>query len=187
MWDLHGEKLRYLVVGAWNTLFGYLLFLVLLALLGDPLRSLGSSSSSLLRWIGRDYYVIIGWIGWAVAVPQSTVTMKYLVFRGKGSLVRQIGRAYFVYLPAQGIGSVILWLTVRVLHLSPQVGALVTIAVTTVFSYIGHKYFTFRTPLEVGEVFDADLLAPHARMSDDIDTERDPESDESLPAPVEET
>jgi putative flippase GtrA len=155
---LHGEKIRYLAVGAWNTLFGYLLFLVLLALLSGPLRTLESSSSAVLQWIGKDYYLIVGWVGWVVAVPQSTLAMKYFVFRSRGRTLHEIGRAYFVYLPAQGLSTVILWLIVRVLHVSPQLGALMTIIVTTVFSYLGHKYFTFRVPLEVGEVVSEDLI-----------------------------
>lgn len=148
----HAEKLRFLVVGAWNTLFGYLLFLALLVLVGGPLRSLDSSPVSLFHTMGREYYVIVSWIAWIFAVPQSTATMKYLVFRKKGSLIRQTFRAYFIYLPAQGLGSAILWLAVGVIGLTPPIGALAAIGVTTVFSYVGHKYFTFKIPLGVGEV-----------------------------------
>jgi len=167
LWHMHGEKIRYLAVGAWNTLFGYMLFLVLLAVLGPQLRALESSSVSVLQWIGRDYYLVVGWVGWVFAVPQSTITMKYFVFRSRGRLLHEIGRAYFVYLPAQGIGTVVLWFMVGLLHMSPPIGALSTIVVTTVFSYVGHKYFTFRTPLEVGEVLGEDLL-----MSDLAETKQ---------------
>ena len=34
----------------------------------------------------------------------------------------------------------------KVLGLHPAIGQLVTVAFTTVFSYLGHKYFTFRQP-----------------------------------------
>jgi putative flippase GtrA len=149
---LDDERIRYLAVGGWNTLFGYLLFLLLLAILGPVLRPLESSSIGLVQWLGREYYVIVGWVGWVFAVVQSTVTMKYLVFRKPGSLVRQVLRAYFVYLPAQFLGSGVLWFMVRIVGMTPPVGSLATIALTTVFSYLGHKYFTFKTPLEVGEV-----------------------------------
>jgi putative flippase GtrA len=163
LWQRHGEKLRYLFVGGWNTLFGYLLFLLLLALLGTPLRSLESSGNPLIHWMGREYYVIVGWVGWVFAVIQSTVTMKYLVFRKSGRLVSQVFRAYFVYLPAQFLGSAILWFMVRIVGLTPPIGSLATIAVTTIFSYLGHKYFTFRTPLEVGEVSPEVLDGPDRR------------------------
>lgn len=148
----HAEKVRYLVVGVWNTAFGYVLFLVLLATVGPGLRSLSSSPVWLLALMGRNYYLVASWIGWVVAVPQSTVTMKYLVFRKPGRLVPQIGRAFLIYLPAQGLGSVLLWMFVSLLHLHPAVGALLTIVITTVISYLGHKYFTFRAPIESGGV-----------------------------------
>lgn len=152
LYDQHGEKLRYLVVGAGNTAIGYGIFMVLLRAMGAPLQALGESSSALLSAVGHNYYLIVQWAGWFLAVPISTTSMKYLAFRSGGKLLPQIGRAYFIYLPAQLISMVLLWLTVKVLHLSVPIGQLVTIAVTTVFSYVGHKYFTFKTPLEVGEV-----------------------------------
>jgi hypothetical protein len=111
-----------------------------------------------MAFVGKNYYLVVQWLGWIVAVPQSTLTMKYFAFKRGGRLLPQIGRAYFIYLPAQGLSSLILWLAVRVVGLTPQLGALLTIIVTTIFSYIGHKYFTFRTPLEVGEVPPEDMI-----------------------------
>ena len=148
----HGEKLRYLLVGLGNTALGYGLFILLLAALGSRLHALESSPLPPVSLMGRDYYVVIQWIVWVVFVPVSTLTMKYFAFRSKGHWLHQIGRAYFVYIPAQGMSSLLLWLTVQVAHLSPQVGQLLTIVFATVFSYLGHKYFTFKTPLVVGEV-----------------------------------
>ena len=140
---LDDERVRYLLVGGWNTAFSYGLFLALLALFGRSMNSFATSSMPLAALIGHNYYVAISWIGWIVAVPQSTITMKYLAFRNHGRLLPQIGKAFFVYLPAQGLGSAILWVNVQLLRLSPPIGALITILVTTIFSYVGHKYFTF--------------------------------------------
>ena len=70
--------------------------------------------------------------------------MKYFAFRTPGGAWREIGRAYFVYMPAQLISSAIVWLTVEHLHLSPRIAQIVAIAFSTIFSYLGHKYFTFR-------------------------------------------
>ncbi len=157
-WDLHGEKVRFLVVGAVNTVIGYLLFLSLLALLTTPIKSLESSSSWVVAWLGSHYYLVIGWIGWVISVPISTATMKYFAFKRSGSFVKQWFRAYFIYLPSQGIGTVVLWFMVSVVGLTPALGSLATIFVTTIFSYVGHKYFTFRLPIEVGEVPAEELL-----------------------------
>jgi putative flippase GtrA len=148
LYDLHGEKLRYLIVGVINTAISYVLFLALLALLGPALSSLADSSVRILSAIGRVYYLVVQWIGWVLMVPVSTTTMKYFAFRSKGNLWHELGKAYFVYLPAQGVSMATLWVSVSVLHLSPQFGQLLAIAFATVFSYLGHKYFTFRVQPE---------------------------------------
>lgn len=140
------ERVRYLFVGGWNTLFSYLLFLLLLELLGPTVGSLSSSHLPPIAWLGREYYLVVGWIGWIFAVAQSTLTMKYLVFRKGGSYWKQTFRAYFVYIPSQFLGSAVLWFLVRIVGLIPQLAALLNIAITVVFSYFGHKYFTFRLP-----------------------------------------
>jgi len=154
--ERHGEKLRYLVVGVWNTAFGYVVFLLALKFLGPPLQTL--SGSGIADWISHYYYIIVQWTVWVGTVVTATATMKYFAFRSKGRFVHEVGRAYLVYLPAQGLSSAILWLTVKVFGLSPQIGQLVTIAFATVFSYLGHKYFTFKVPLEVGEVPPEELI-----------------------------
>jgi putative flippase GtrA len=162
LYDRHGDKLRYLVVGVWNTVFGYGLFVVLLALFGGPVKALGVSvGGSAGALLANNYYLALSVVGWVLAVPQSTIAMKYLVFRSHGRLLREVGRAYLVYLPAQLIGMGLLKITVTVLGMSPQFGQAATILVTTIFSYFGHKYFTFgsRHAIEVvdaGGVFEDD-------------------------------
>ena len=139
-YDRHGEKLRFLLVGIWNTAFSVLLY------------------NALLLVVGHERYLVVFWLTWVIAVVQSTATMKYFAFRSKGDFWRQTGRAYFIYLPAQGLSTLLLWLAVTIAHLSPQLAQLITIFVTTIFSYVGHKYFTFRVPLEIGEVADEALI-----------------------------
>lgn len=155
---LLGEKPRFVVVGAVNTLLGYLLFLALLATLGARLQSLADSTSTLLTAVADHYYLVVQWVAWVVGVPLSATTMRRFVFRSKGRWGHQVGRAYLVYLPAQCLASALLWLTVQVLGLTPQVGVVVVVLITTVLTYLAHKYFTFRVPLEVGEVPPEDLL-----------------------------
>ena len=152
------EKLRYLLVGAFNTLMSYVLFLALLASLGAWLQTFSATSSHLTSVIGDHYYLVVQWVGWVLTVPVCTLTMKRFAFRTKGSWRHQVGRAYLVYLPAQGLAFVLLWLMVQVIHLTPQLGVIVVVAATTVLTYIGHKYFTFQVPLEVGEIPPEKLL-----------------------------
>lgn len=142
----HAEKIRYLFVGVMNTAIGYGLFALMLWALTEPLKSLSGSASPSLAYVGDYYYLIISWTNWVLCVPISTLTMKYLAFRSPGHPARQILKAYFVYLPMQGIGSLLLWLSVHFVGLPPLLGQFLTIFVTTIFSYLGHKYFTFSAP-----------------------------------------
>jgi putative flippase GtrA len=157
LYDSHGEALRYLIVGVWNTIFSYFMFFLFVRLFATPLEAATRLDAKLVA-------IILQWASWVFAVVQSTVTMKYFAFKSKGSLGKQVFRAYFIYLPAQGIASVILWVAMLLLvpHLGARyaalVGQLFAVFITTIFSYFGHKYFTFKVPLEVGEVADQDLL-----------------------------
>jgi putative flippase GtrA len=146
LYDAHGEKLRFLIVGGWNSVFSYGLFALLLWLLEPVLAPLAVSSSPALAFIGRNWYVAVQWLSWVLSVPQSTITFKYLVFHGKGHVFSEIGRAFFVYLPLQVLSSLFLKITVSVFGLPPLLGQLLTVSVAAILSYLGHKYFTFRTP-----------------------------------------
>ena len=151
IYDRHGEKLRYLLVGVYNTALGFGVFWLAIHFLAPPIEAATG-------WNAKTVAIVLQWAVWVLMVVNSTVTMKYFAFRSTGHLGKQILRAYFVYLPAQGISSLILWVAMSLFGLSPLVGQAGAIAIATIFSYIGHKYFTFRVPLEVGEVPPQDLI-----------------------------
>lgn len=146
IYNVHGRKLRFLVVGVWNTAFSYGVFVVLLYALGPVLRPLAASDSVAVRQLGTHWYLAAQWASWVVAVPQSTLALKHLVFRSAEPALPEIGRAYFVYLPMQAVSTVLLWFFVTMLGLHPLPGQLLTIGISAVMSYLGHKHFTFRTP-----------------------------------------
>ncbi len=143
-YDRHQDKLRYLVAGVWNTIVGIALYNLLLWLLLPGVHALSGSANGVLAFAGRNDYNVIFWLNWVLCVPLATLAMKYFAFRTPGNALPEIGKAYFVYLPAQLISSAIIWLTVEHLHLSPRVAQIFAIAFSTIFSYLGHKYFTFR-------------------------------------------
>lgn len=161
-YDKHGEKVRYLVVGVWNTGVSFVAFALAIRFIAPPLQQATGLDP-------RTIAVILQWSVWVLMVIQSTVMMKYFAFRSEGRLGPQILRAYMVYLPAQGISTVILWGTMSLLnafpltsHLSSQLDALIgqvfAIVFGTIISYFGHKYFTFRVPVELGEVPDRERI-----------------------------
>ncbi|MCL2818698.1 MAG: GtrA family protein [Actinomycetia bacterium] len=151
LWDLP-EPLRFLLAGGLNTAVGYLIFATGLFLLTVPMRSLGG-------WIGDHYYVIIQWLMWVISVPFGAFTFKYYAFQSKGAYLPQALRSYVVYFPAQLLASVLIVAFVRLFstwlpHLSNTIypvdmtvllAQFCTIFFSTIVSYFGHKYFTFRS------------------------------------------
>jgi len=147
-YDVHGEKVRFLIVGAWNTVFSYALFALLLYVLEPVLAPLAQSENVAIQWIGVHYYLLVQWLTWIVSVPQSTLMLKWLAFRSKGHWLSEIGRAFFVYLPLQAFSSLMLWLFSGVLGIPPLLGQLITVSINAVLSYLGHKNFTFKAPAD---------------------------------------
>jgi putative flippase GtrA len=126
----HGyrEQIHYLAVGAWNTVFGYLNFVVLYYLLQAKLP-----------------VAVILVLSYALSVANAYVCYRYIVFRSRGVVWKELPRFSGVYLIALAANLVVLPLALRTLPLSAYVvQALFTVAVV-VLSYLGHKYFSFRT------------------------------------------
>jgi len=144
LYETHGEKMRYLIVGAFNTTFGYALFLMMLVTVRSALNSLAALELTIPGIISSNYFLIAQWTAWILSVPVGTYTMKHHAFRSPGRLGPQIGRAYLVYAPQVALNSAVLWIAVQLLNMPPEIGQLIATGVAVAFGYLGHKYFTFR-------------------------------------------
>ncbi|MCL2881982.1 MAG: GtrA family protein [Coriobacteriia bacterium] len=142
LWAL--EFVRFLCAGAFNTAFNWGLFALLWLILKPEASLLMAAQASTLRFIGGHYYAVVTWIAWFLTVPVSTYTMRRFVFRHEGAYFRQVLRAYGVYLPAQLVSMGVLVFCVQVLKFHPLLGQLVAVCFSTVISYVGNKFFTFR-------------------------------------------
>ena len=143
LWTTHGDKARFLVVGTLNTVMGYVVFLCALWLL----RLAGGSriTDALPLGVQGNYFIVAQWLAWVLSVPIGTLALRRWVFRSGHARIAAIGRAYAVYLPAVLLNSALLWIAVQVIGLPPELGQLLAAAIVAVFSYIGHKHFTFGT------------------------------------------
>ena len=126
---------RYLLVGVWNTLFGYGLYALLTYLL-TPLIPYA--------------YMAAGLLGTVVCITVSFLGYKLLVFRTRGSFLKEYLRCYVVYGTSTLVNLVLLPVLVAVLNLyveppiyAPYIaGAILTVG-TVVASFIGHQQYTF--------------------------------------------
>lgn len=125
------ERVRFLVVGGFNTVFGFLLFTGIELLFG--------------RWIG---YIVTLLISYVIAIIVAFILHRHVTYRvtGTGNVIVDFLRFASVYLVAIAINLVALPLLVELAHFPPILAqALITI-VTTLVSYFGHKLFSFRRP-----------------------------------------
>ena len=136
----HGDKLLFLVVGGVNTLFSFALFafgLWVASLFAPDVRS---------NWVLVDLVLVLTWL---VSVTFSWGMFKLLVFRTRGTnWVREWLRAYVVYAPSIVMNLGVLSALVGLLHVPPLVGQALWAVFMAVYSYFGHKWFTFGAPKE---------------------------------------
>ena len=120
------QKIRYLLVGSWNTIFGYSVGVALYGTLSPYLHILG-----------------IGVIANIFAISMSFLTYKLLVFKTVGHWLPEYLRSYVVYGGTALLGTLLLWLFVDGLKISIWIAQGLIIVSTVVISYIGHARFTF--------------------------------------------
>lgn len=121
------EQILYLVVGVWNTLFGYAVWALLYYLLRAHL-----------------HYLVIQVISWPAAVANAYIGFRWVVFRSKGSIWGELPRFSLVYLVGLALSLMVLPILVRTLPLNLYVIQAMFTAAVVVLTYLGHKYFSFR-------------------------------------------
>ena len=120
------EKIRFLAVGAYNTLFGYVAFALLYTWLQNQL-----------------HYLVIAVIAHFVAVINAFFAHRILVFRAHGALLREFLRFNVTTLGNLAAGLALMALLVSFGGWHPLLAQAVVLAVTVVASYFVHKRYTF--------------------------------------------
>ena len=152
-----GQFLRYIAVGGWNTAFGYVVYAALTWLLSRHIAH------------GYIYAAILSNI---ISISVAFLGYKWFVFRTKGNYLREWMRCFMVYgaaaLPNLLLLPVVVNALIYMLHISPgntghaasfqfslsymrvtfftapYIGGAILTATTVLFSFFGHKHFSFR-------------------------------------------
>ena len=123
------QRVRFLAVGATNTVVGYLVF------------------SAFTLWVFADVH--LGYLpslalSYVIGITLAFVLYRRFVFPVHGHLLRDFARFVSVYLVAIGINAAALPLLVEVAQVPPLLAQLMILVVTTLLSFFGHKKFSFR-------------------------------------------
>jgi putative flippase GtrA len=121
--------LRYVLVGLWNTIFGYGVFALLQLTLGDNIN-----------------YIFLLAIAQVVGTLNAFVGYRLLVFRVHGDVLRDLARFSTVYLGAFAVNLAALPLLVEVVGVPVLIAQAAVVGATVIASFFVHRGFSFRRP-----------------------------------------
>ncbi|GHT95475.1 hypothetical protein AGMMS49545_18500 [Betaproteobacteria bacterium] len=125
-WHRH-QKLRFLVIGAWNTLFGYAVFVLLYSFTGS-----------------QENYVWIALISHFIAIINAFICHKHLVFHSRQNWLLEFLRFNLSYAFSLVLGIILLTGAVEILHWHPVMAQGILLIFSTIISYLLHRNFSFR-------------------------------------------
>jgi putative flippase GtrA len=126
---------RYLVVGLWNTIFGYSSYALLTAALTPRLPYA---------------YILAGVLSSVLNITLAFLNYKWFIFKTTGNYLREWLRCLLVYSGGIVLGAALLPVTVfAIRHLTrahasaPYIAGALLMGVNAVVSFLGHKKFSF--------------------------------------------
>ena len=135
IWFKLPQKLRFLLVGGFNTLFAYCLFSALYWLF-----------TTFNYWEFDKIFIsnCALFLQYCITINLSFITMRYYVFQSHGNWKTELLKAWSVYIMLYLINaptiSFLIWLGIH-----PLVAQALYLIFSTVTTFILHKYYSFRS------------------------------------------
>ncbi len=130
IWFQIPEKVRFILVGGFNTVVAYALF-------------------SLLYHYLDNFYMFAVVLQYIVTVQLSVLTMRYYVFRSKGPFVKEYLKAISVYIWILFFNMGWLFVFIDGLQVNGYISQALYIIVSTIMTYLFHKHFSFKKQKEI--------------------------------------
>lgn len=121
------QGVRFVLVGAFNTAFGFLLFALMLHLAGDDV-----------------HYLVVLVIAMIIAVLVAFAAYRTFVFKVRGHVLRDLGRFSLVYAGVLAANAIALPLLVEVAGLPILTAQAIVVVGTVVVNFLLHRSFSFR-------------------------------------------
>ena len=134
LWQNHQLKIRFFIIGVWNTIFGYLSYISLDYLFTFVFQK---------RYVA---YMTAAVLSNIVATISAFIFHKYITFkstvRGK-AVIGEFFKFYSMYTVTNILGFALLPFFVEVLKMDPKIAGALLIPVVAIISYFGHSRFSF--------------------------------------------
>ena len=124
-WMRFPEKLRFVLVGGYNTVFSYILFVCLVFFLTEK------------------YNQVALFCSYALASINSYFTQKYYVFATKNISFKEYFQCVATWFFSYLINAVLLYVLINVTPLNIYVAQIISLTICAVFNYIFLKRFVF--------------------------------------------
>ena len=125
-WCKIDDKIRFLLVGCVNAGLSYLLFVLFILLLGEPLRQL---------------CVVLQW---SISSVFSYFNQKFFVFCTKGNYWKEYIKCASTWFVSYLLNTVILELLLKMLN-NVFISQFISLFIVSVVTYVLFKYFAFKT------------------------------------------
>jgi putative flippase GtrA len=134
LWSNHQVKIRFFIIGVWNTIFGYLVYISLDYLFAMVFQK---------RFVA---YMTAAVISNIIATTSAFLFHKHITFkstvRGKGVIIEFL-KFYSTYAATTILGFALLPFFVEVLKIDPKISGALLIPIVAIVSYFGHSRFSF--------------------------------------------
>jgi putative flippase GtrA len=118
------RRVRFLFVGVINTVFGYAVY-------------------ALFIYLGLHYF-LAQLFGSILAVAHSYLWNKYFTFRSPAHSIHELLRFISVYALSYLLNMLVLYLAIEKFKANAYIAGAISLFITTVISYAGHKSFSFK-------------------------------------------
>lgn len=126
IWYKLPQGLRFLLVGGYNTVFGYIIFSALYYVLKNDI-----------------HYSVILFISYFIGILNNFIVFKIFVFNTKGNWLKECISTYISYMALYPINALLLYIAIDVYDLSAYVGQGISVIIMPIITYFVLKIFAF--------------------------------------------
>ncbi len=124
--EIKSQSIRYIITGVWNTVFGILVYALLIKLLGE------------------NHYILLAVVSNIISITNAYICYKLFVFKTKGNILKEYLKCYVVYGLSMLLGLLLLYVLVDIAGLNPVTANIISVLLLTIVSFIGHRYYSFK-------------------------------------------
>jgi len=126
-WFKFDEKLRFILVGGYNTVCSYLIFFVLNYFFSKQL-----------------HYLAILTFSYLISVSNSFINLRFFVFQSRGNLRKEYLKVNLVYFGYFILNFISLFILKDLLNFEVLTAQLICVITLSIITYFFHKYFSFK-------------------------------------------